>query len=831
MQRSAWLAIGAVCGALIAGVGMPVVVELIAVVGAAASATALRHRRVSAAALLVGAGLILLRAVIGGLGAAPADQSAELARGAHTAVVLSIGTPGEGMQRAVLELRPPDPREPVYSWLPRYPAVFAGDVVRVEGRIEPAPTDSDFGAFLARSGIGYTLRSRVLQLDGSDGSPLAALEDFRRAVAGLIATALPEPQAGLATAMAIGLRDLVPREVATDFRDSGLSHVVAISGWHITLIGGMVTSMLGGLSRRRRSAVVLVVIAAYAILAGASPSILRAAVMASVVLIARESGRRGGAQAALSLTVLALLFVEPATINDAGFQLSAVATAGLLAWASPLRDWVAKRLPRATPGWLLEALGVSLAAQAATLPLVLLDFERVSLVAPLANLVIAPLVAPSMLLTVIALAIGGLIGLGVPALVFAPLTLICALGIGAMVQIADLSASVPFATLDVPAPLNYVAAAATASVVLFIARHRKAAGEDRAEQKQPERSAPSRRLIGAAGAVSLCLLLVVVNGSRPDGRLHVTVLDVGQGDAILLQGPAGGRMLIDAGPDPDRLMVLLDQRIPTWDRRIDTVVLTHPHEDHVAGLALLLTRYRIGAIAETGMPGPGSSDAAYRAALAAHGRATRVVAAGDTIWLDGIRLLVDWPLPGSVPASPPDSGKEINDTSVVLELHFGARDMLFSGDAEEGVDPMLLAAGLAERVGPQLDVLKVAHHGSRTATTVTLVEALQPRIAVISVGVDNDYGHPTPETLARLDAAGAKTYRTDLDGSISISTDGSDLLVATEHDRRAPTPPPLPSPPTALLPLPSPNLQSRRCRFRRVLRPRPFLPAWSPGRS
>jgi competence protein ComEC len=436
-----------------------------------------------------------------------------------------------------------------------------------------------------------------------------------------------------------------------------------------------------------------------------------------------------------------------------------------------------------------------------------------------------------MLLTVIGLTCGALITIGIPALLFAPLTLICALGIGAMVQIADFCASLPFATLDVPAPLNYIAAAATAAVIVVISR-RRTASSDLSQQKTPEPRPPSRRLIGAAGSVSMCVLLVVVNGSRPDGRLHVTVLDVGQGDAILLQGPAGGRMLIDAGPDPDRLLVLLDQRIPTWDRRIDTVVLTHTHEDHVAGLALLLTRYRIGAIAETGMPGPGPSDAAYRASLTTLGRGTRVVAAGDRLWLDGIRLDVVWPPPDSVPASPPDSGKEINDTSIVLELHFGTRDMLFTGDAEEGIDPLLLAAGMADRLGGQVDVLKVAHHGSRTATTVALVDAIDPVIAVISAGADNDYGHPTPETLARLDAAGARTYRTDLDGSVQITTDGADLLVTTEHGRPAPTPTPLPpTPAAALLPVPSSNLQSRRCRFRRAPRPRQSLTAWSPSRS
>src|SRR5688572_16223063 len=299
MQRSAWLAVGAVAGALTLQTGTPPLLALVGAALAGATAAAITRRRPAAAALAAGVTLILLRAVIGELAAPPAQSDIAPDRGSHEAIVLSIGTPGDGLQRAMLELRPPDASQHVYAWLPRYPHVFQGDVIRVHGTIEPAPESGDFAEYLARGGIGYTLRSRSLEIVGSDGSALATLEDFRRFVAGLIATALPEPQAGLATAMAIGLRDLVPRDVASDFRASGLSHVVAISGWHITLIGGIVSSLLGGLTRRRRSVVVLVVIAAYAILAGASPSILRAAVMASVVLIALESGRRGGAQAGL----------------------------------------------------------------------------------------------------------------------------------------------------------------------------------------------------------------------------------------------------------------------------------------------------------------------------------------------------------------------------------------------------------------------------------------------------------------------------------------------------------------------------------------------------
>ena len=370
---------------------------------------------------------------------------------------------------------PPEPAERVYAWLPRYPAVVIGDVVRFSGSLEPASIEGGFGEFLARGGIEWTTRARSLERVGGDGTPLAALEGIRRQAAEMITRALPEPQAGLATAMMIGLRDLVARDVSADFRTSGLSHVVAISGWHICLLAAVVTAALGGLPRRPRSLIVLAAICSYSILAGASPSILRAAVMASVVLLARESGRAGQAPTALALTCFGLLMLDPVTVTDVGFQLSVAATAGLLVWSKGLGAWLASRLPRRTPAWLLEALAVSLAAQAATLPLILYHFASLSLVAPLANLLVAPLVAPAMLLTVLAFAAGGLIGMGVPALLFAPLTLIGALGIGAMIGIAHATAALPLATLQVSEPLNIVAAVGSIGLMALVARWRRSA--------------------------------------------------------------------------------------------------------------------------------------------------------------------------------------------------------------------------------------------------------------------------------------------------------------------------------------------------------------------
>ena len=797
MRRATWLALGALGAALIVQLNPPLAALAL---GAAACAGLVfaGPRNLAVATAGIGAAAVLARAALGmALPAPTAESGQQVNESQHVAVVLSINAPQGGLQRAVIELRPPAAPDRVYAWLPRYPSIAPADVLRFDCRLEAAPDDgSGFAEYLARSGIGYTCRAREMERLGADGSPLAALEGVRRWVAQKVASALPEPQAGLATAMAIGLRDLVGRDVSDDFRASGLSHVVAISGWHIALVGAVVGAALAGLSRRQRSLAVLLVVAGYSILAGASPSILRAAVMASVVLMARESGRRGPASAALSLTVGGMLLIDPATIIDVGFQLSVVATAGLLAWATPLHERLVGRLPGRTPNWLLEALAVSLAAQAATLPLVLLHFGTLSLVAPLANLLVAPLVAPAMLLTVVALACGVLIGAGVPAIVFAPLTLLGSVGIGAMVEIAHVSAGLPFATLDVPPPFNLAAAALAGAALLYFSRRHGSKPASVTEQTRThELPAPRRtRRVVAFGLAGLCVLLVLASGARPDGRLHVTVLDIGQGDSILLQGPDGGRMLIDTGPDPERLMTLLDQRIPAWDRRLDLVVLTHPHEDHVAGLALLLDRYRIGEIVEPGMIGPGPGDQAYRRRLAELGRESRVVAAGDRLWLDGIELDVEWPPRGEVPLRPADGGTAINNVSIVLELRFGARRMLFTGDVEQQIDPYLLAAGVAERSGG-IDVLKVAHHGSRTATTDAFVAALQPRVAIVSAGWGNPYGHPSTDTVARLEQSGAQLFRTDVDGSVEITTNGTDLISHASGGRplpadRQPTSPP-----------------------------------------
>ena len=240
---------------------------------------------------------------------------------------------------------------------------------------------------------------------------------MRDAAGDALRAALPEPEAGLAAGILIGLRERVDRSLAADFATAGASHVVAISGWNIAIVAGLVGAMMRGRSRRIVAIVVGGTILAYVLAAGASPSVVRAAVMAGVVLLARESGRAGRAPAALALAAFAMLVAEPAMIGDAGFRLSVAATAGLLAWGTPLGRWIGGLAGGRIPGWLAEGLGISLAAQAATLPDVLVTFGRLSLVAPAVNLAVVPLVPAAMGAGVLAMAGGALAMLGLPGAV------------------------------------------------------------------------------------------------------------------------------------------------------------------------------------------------------------------------------------------------------------------------------------------------------------------------------------------------------------------------------------------------------------------------------
>jgi competence protein ComEC len=796
VPRAAALALGAVgCALVLAGpppaAAWPALAAMLMTLAIVAGAGRSRPARAAARAAVTafaGAMIVALRLL-----GSDSEPTASLPQGdgPWRGVVQSISAPKGGTQSATIELEPSGIQ--VAATLPRFPEIAPGDGVAVGGRLEP-PRDDAYGTYLRRVGLEATLWSRSLEREPAPPVPLD-LERLRRTASDALGRAIPEPEAGLAAGILLGLRDRVDRDLAADFTTAGASHVVAISGWNIAIVAASVAALGGRFARRRRSVLTIAAIVAYVAFVGASPSVLRAAAMAAVVLLARESGRAGRAASALAWAATLILVVDPSLVRDAGFQLSTLATAGLLAWSTPLATWIRERTGGRLPGWLTENLGVSLAAQAATLPIVLASFGRLSLVAPLVNLFVVPLVAPAMAMGGIALIAGLVTALpGVPVVVASIGGLPAWALLATVVGIVRAGAGLPFASVTLAPPLDLVAAAIAAALILLAAwlpgraraarllRRQRPNATYRAAAPKP-RSPPFRlaraeriALVAVAVMVATTTLLFV---HRPDGRTRITVLDVGQGDAILVEGSRGGRLLVDGGPDPDRLLIALDERIAPWDHRIDALVLTHPHEDHVAGLAVLLERYRIGRVFEPGMRGPGPGYAAWASRLKAYGTTAGLLSTGDRFALDDVAFGVLWPDAGAVPREPTDTGTGINNVSVVLLGEVGGRRFLLAGDVEEGIDPILLRRGI-----PHVDLLKVAHHGSRTSSTPAFLDAVAATVAVVSAGAGNPYGHPAPATIARLEARVEHVLRTDTDGSVEVDLTPDRVSVHASGPRR-----------------------------------------------
>lgn len=814
MPRSGWIAIGAAIGALampaLAAAPpelAPILVGIAGLVAIVGPALALRPaRRAALAAVLLGMAAIGIRMLVGQI-AAPSAGALRLPDGGGpwAAIVDAVGSPRAGQQSATLVIGPGRSGTRLAATLPAYPEVRPGQAIRVSGTIEPPPAD-DYGTYLRRIGVAGTLRARSLErVPGADRiDPLSSL---RSAAADALTHALPEPEAGLAAGILVGTRERVDRQLAQDFTAAGVSHVVAISGWNIALVAAAIGALAGRTRRRRRTILVLVAVLAYVLVAGASSSVVRAGAMAAVVLLARESGRAGAAATGLGWAAALLLLADPSSVLDPGFGLSTLATAGLLAWGDRTAAWLGRRFGGRLPGWLCESLGVSIAAQVATLPLVLLAFGRLALVAPAVNLMVVPLVVPAMAGGGIALLAGGLVPLGLPSAVAALVALPGWLALHIMIGLVRIGAGLPGAGVQLEPTLG-VALATVVVLGLAIASSaiaRRALGQlgreltglgRRTNRRSAEPGSPvggpaaraaghrsgtrptvgrAERILAGLLAVSVASVLVAAS-ARPDGRVRITVLDVGQGDAVLVEGDAGSRMLVDGGPDPARLLAALDGRLPPWDRRLDLLVLTHPHEDHVAGLPRLLERYRVGAIVEPGMHGPGPGYGAFAAALAISGRTSSRLSTGARFRLDDIGFRVLWPDADRVPPEPTDTGTGINNVSIVLLGTFGSERFLLAGDIEQDIDPILLS-----RVVPTVEVLKVAHHGSRTASTPGFLDAVRPKVAIVSAGAGNLYGHPAPATIARLADRGAAVWRTDRNGPVTVTLDGRHASATAER--------------------------------------------------
>ncbi len=556
----------------------------------------------------------------------------------------------------------------------------------------------------------------------------------------------PDRAAALVEGLAVGDETAQPEELTEQMRASGLSHLTAVSGGNTSIVVGAVllVATMVGLGVVSRVVAAGLALGAFVVIVGPQPSVLRASVMAVVALLAVLTGSRRTGLHALAFAVVVLLIGSPPLAASWGFALSVAATGGLIVLASPIVSrWGAGGGARSA---VVAALALTVGAQIATLPLIAAFGDGLSLVAVPANLLAAPAVGPVTVLGLLA-AVIGTVAPG-PAEVLAR----CAEPFAAWIAwVAAWTSGWPAATLPWPGGLPGAALAGlvAAGLAYAIRRHRG----------QHERTGEPRTLV--LGAVALAVVAAVSlrlperAGWPPPGWV-VLACDVGQGDALILRGSDGGIVVVDAGPDPRAIdRCLGDASVD----RIDLLVLTHHHADHMDGVPGVLEGRSVAAALVSPLREP--LEQAERLDGFLSGIPTSEARTGGRHDIGGVALTVLWP---SRVIRGPESAP--NNASVVLLAEVAGLRVLLLGDVE-------VAAQVALRTsiaGPGVDVVKVAHHGSRFQDPA-LAAWTAGRVAIVSVGEGNRYGHPAPETLRAWQHAGAVVARTDLAGDVAIVGD------------------------------------------------------------
>jgi competence protein ComEC len=639
----------------------------------------------------------------------PFDEPRNPGEPSRRAIALGEGLAGELTGNAILARTPPDPRD-VRTWAPR-----------------------------ARAWLSVRLRA-----------------------------AIREPEATVIAGALWGERGTLPRELREDFQATGTVHVLVTAGLHLGVIAALVGWVLRRLRtpRAARALATIPCVIAYAWLSGAHLPSQRAAVMVSVLLLARAYGARLVSWNSLALAALVVAALWPAAVTTVSFALSfsCVTAIGLFAGriVHALERWTIPERAR-------EALALTVATQIGVWPLSAATFGVVAPYAILANAVVVPATGVAMIAGIAALATASIPVLG------AAVATLATLDVDTILRVVASVAALPGARVWVAPPpaLAIVAydAAALAAAALLTAR---------------PRTAILALVLASAGVLVTTLRL-------PDGTLTITMLDVGQGDAIVVRTPRGRVVLIDSGGRLERRPArdgrspaeLVGERVVLaylkrqGIRRVDLLVNTHPHGDHVGGFAPILRELAVGAIADSGQRygGRAFKDGVREAAL--HHVPIRVARCGDR-WEsgDGVALAVLSPC-GALFA---DGSNDVNENSVVGMLSYRDFRMLFMGDAGFQAERRLIESGADIRA----DVLKVGHHGSAYSSAARFVDAVHPRYALISAGRHNMFGHPAAATLRTLRSAGATAYRTDRCGAIVV---GPNARVTTTLRCSAPSVP------------------------------------------
>jgi competence protein ComEC len=615
-----------------------------------------------------------------------------------------------------------------------------GEIVAVSGRVAPL---GRFDAYQGRRGVLAAIEASEFRATGENRSgPLGVVDSVRRRAEAGLGRGLADPEAALLRGMVLGQDEQLGDDVRDDFKRSGLAHVLAVSGQNVMLLATLVlgAGAILGIGLRARLILALALIALYVPLTGAGPSIQRAGVMGAAGLVAALAGRPTHRWYALGLAAAVTLALNPLAAGEAGWQLSFAAVAALLALAPSLREWFA----RALPGPIADVAAMTVAATVGTAPLMALHFGQVSLAALPANLLAAPAIALIMWLGMLAAGAAQV----APALA-APFNELNQPLLAFVDWVARTLADVPAAVLPVRV------ATPTALGIAYAALIAAALGLRRLIARLPP---PTRRprigfaaAAATAGAVAVLLTTASSAHEAPPvlaGDVVVSFLDIGQGDATLIQA-GGTTVLVDTGPPGGPIVERLHE---AGVRRLDGLVLTHAQTDH-EGMALEVLRAFPTRLVING--GAGWPTYVQRGLPAIDARDVDAHA-GQVIRFGAVTMRILWP-PAPGPEFRPDG--DPNDRAIVALVQSGDFDLFLPADAESNV-----TAGLPLE---PVEALKVAHHGSADDGLPALLERLQPEVAAIEVGKGNTYGHPTASTLAALRTVD-HVVRTDRDGTVRL---------------------------------------------------------------
>ena len=674
----------------------------------------------------------------------------------------------------------------VLAFVPKYSDYRYGDTLVLKGELKSPIEfeDFDYREYLANRDIYVTMLYPDTEiLDRGHGfKPLSWIYALRQKLSEVYRSTLPEPQASLTEGIVLGIRGDIQSSIKEEFARSGTTHLLAISGANLSIVAGMLTAFAAFLFGRRHNVHVIIAIGIiwlYAILTGFAPPVVRSAIMASLFLTAELVGRQKSALPALTFSAAVMTAFSPNIIKDAAFQLSFLSTCGLVILFPQVQKYLQKGIVlvprqegflRAILSAIADSLAMSFSALIFILPLLAHYF---GLISP-TSLPATALALPALPLIIMSGALTGVSGLALKPL--AELAgFITSLFISYLLAIVKLFADMPFSSFQVNSLNGYVLSVYYLVLVMAIwLLSRRKAGSGSIESREP--LSLSRYLSGLNRKWLISFILVAFAlatfFSIPGlgSSLHVSFIDVGQGDSILVRQGAT-QILVDGGSSAQSVLLELGRRMPLWDRNIELVVLTHPDSDHLTGLLEVMKRYKVSQIfypewdytSEMGrewLKLLKESDIKNQIA-----RSWQQIEIGDTI----------------IEVINPTGSKAINedDGSVVLRVSRGKVSFLLTGDISSERELDLIF----ERANLKSTVLKVSHHGSGASSSREFLAVVSPDVAVISVGKDNEYGHPKQEVLERLKekVKPEHIYRTDLQGTIEFTTDGKRLWVRKER--------------------------------------------------